>query len=96
VTVLVAEGVEYFSYGDEQAFFGWLKRIKCVAEVKGVGRELLITVRDGSVGDKDLTELVGLFHRYRVDKKQLAQFLTEKNASWFRDPDKFWHRDVFG
>jgi hypothetical protein len=28
--------------------------------------------------------------------RQLARFETEKNRSWFWDPEKYWHRAVFG
>jgi hypothetical protein len=28
--------------------------------------------------------------------RQLAKFETAKNRDWFRDPETFWYRGVFG
>jgi hypothetical protein len=47
---------------------------------QGVGRELRITVAD-NINDADLRELIGLFHRYRVDKRQLKLFLNGTQCS---------------
>lgn len=94
-TRLVATGVLYHSRLDEDAFFGWLKRISCVSEFKGVGRDLWITLRRAP-NDDDLRELIALFHRYKVDMRQLAAFETPENSTWFRKPGTFWHRAVFG
>ncbi|MGC7995834.1 hypothetical protein, partial [Salmonella enterica] len=63
---------------------------------KRVGRKLLISIHDSEVADEDLRELIALLQRYNVDKRQLAQFVSEKNAAWFRDdPATYWHEDVF-
>jgi hypothetical protein len=61
-----------------------------------VGRELHIKV-DDKIDASDLREMIGLFHRYQIDKRQLAQFVSAENVTWFRD-DKgaYWHQDVFG
>jgi hypothetical protein len=94
---LIAKEVVYFSQGDEDAFFAWLNRIGAVSGSRGVGNELLITIKDGAISDLDLRELIGLFHRYNIDKKQLGQFITEKNSSWFRgNLSAFWHSEIFG
>jgi hypothetical protein len=97
MTTLIATEVLYFSRGDEDSFFAWLKRIGCVREVRGIGYELLIDVDEGSLSDGDLRELLALFHRYRVDMKQLRQLATDANAHWFRDDSEmYWHGAVFG
>lgn len=94
---LTAKEVTYFSQGDEEAFFAWLNRIGAVSGARGVGNELLITIKDATISDPDLRELIGLFHRYNIEKKQLGQFVTEKNSSWFRDNLRaFWHSEIFG
>ena len=95
VTLVVGE-LACFSQGDEEAFFDWLNGIGCVADVRNVGRQLLISVEENDLPDADLRELIALFHRYGVDKKQLAQFVTPGNANWFRDDETmFWHNEVF-
>jgi hypothetical protein len=95
VTLIVGE-LRYFSQGDEDAFFDWLNGIGCVADVRSVGRQLLISVEENDLPDSDLREIIALFHRYGVEKKPLAQFLTAANAKWFRDEEAYWYRDVFG
>jgi hypothetical protein len=95
VTLVVGE-LACFSQGDEEAFFDWLNGIGCVADSRHVGKQLLITVEESDLPDTDLRELIALFHRYGVDKKQLAQFVTPTNAAWFRDDDtNYWHAEVF-
>lgn len=93
---LVAYLVTYYSKGDEDAFFRWLKRIRCVTNFRGVCRELLIEVAPDQVDYKALREFIGLFRRYGVDMRQLAVFETTENAEWFRDKQKFWYEPVFG
>ncbi|WP_116811993.1 hypothetical protein [Steroidobacter cummioxidans] len=93
---LVATSVWYFSQGDEDSFFSWLKSIQCVSGVHGAGRDLFIEISTTNVSNADLIELIALFYRYDVDMRQLRQMLTEQNAAWFRDQEKFWHDKVFG
>lgn len=94
---LVTGEITYFSQRDEDSFFKWLKGIQCVSEVRGVGRDLHITIEDAKVGSAELRELIGLFHRYGINKRQLGQFASDENARWFRDAKgSYWHRDIFG
>ena len=90
---LRATDVVYFSVKDEEAFFAWLRNIKCVADFNGVGPNLAIRVQPPA--DTDLRELIALFFRYNIDRRQLAQFLNPQNASWFRDTTAYWHAAVF-
>jgi hypothetical protein len=90
-TVLVATAVRYLSAGDETCFFEWLKRISCVADVRGEGLDLLISLRTPP-RDDDLRELIALFFRYDVDMRQLARFAT---PAWATDPSAYWHKRVF-
>jgi len=92
----VATDVTYFSQGDENVFFGWLKNIPCVDDVRGVGRDLRIEVAGQNVADSDLRELVALFARYEINSKQLAAFESTANSHWFRDKNSYWYQSVFG
>lgn len=94
---LVAKSVVYFSQVDEEIFFAWLNRIGAVSESRGAGDELIIMIKDGPISDPDLRELVGLFHRYNIEKRQLSQFASDRNSSWFKDnANAFWHGEIFG
>ena len=93
---LVATEVLYLSQGDEDAFFDWLKSIPCVSAVEGIGQDLMIRIKDANIGDPDLRELIAIFCRYRIDGKQLKQFVTTTNAGWFKDNEtSYWHEKVF-
>lgn len=86
----------YFSQGDERAFYEWASRISCVTRLEGAGSELRLHVKGRRVSEVCLRELVALFHRYGVPMRQLAQFETSANQSWFRSREAFWYEPVFG
>ena len=89
-------GLVYHSRRDEAAFFGWLKSIRGVVEVEGIGRQLVVTLRSQRLSDTTLKELIALHTRYRLPMHLLAQFETSKNRSWFRSRHAHWYRKVFG
>jgi hypothetical protein len=94
---LTCKGVRFCARKDEDAFFEWIKKIKCIKSFEGARDELYLDLVDRPLRDKDLDDLIGLLYRYKIDMKQLAQFLTPKNKPWFYDNKKaFWHRRVFG
>ena len=82
--VLVATSVIYFSAGDEDSFFGWLDRIACVSSYKGEGRSLYIEL-SRKPRTAELHELMGLFERYKVTRRQLLQCATVRNQYLFGD-----------
>ena len=93
---LIVKGPRYFARGDEDAFFNWLRTIKCIKDVGGEGSDLHVTLAR-PLGNADLRELLALFFRYRMDMKCLAVFRTSRNAGWFAEnPKAFWHSKVFG
>lgn len=78
-------------------FFEWLKRVKSITDLEGVGDELYLCFKNAKISAEDLRELVALFYRYKIDMKQLKIFLNEKNKEWFFENRKsYWHRKVFG
>jgi hypothetical protein len=90
-------GVRFGHRNDERAFFEWLSRIPCVESYDGDGSGNGLVVRlKRRPGKDDLWQLLALCHRYGVDMRQLAKFETARNRDWFRDPDKYWYRAVFG
>jgi hypothetical protein len=92
---LLATNVTYYSTLDEDAFFGWLDRVGCVAGYEGKGVDLAITLKRAP-DDDELRELIGLFHRYGVDMRPLAVFSAAPGRDWFTAPQMFWHRKIFG
>lgn len=92
---MAVEGPRYYSSTDEDVFFRWLQSIPSVQAVGGVGTELEISFRTRRIPGRDLREVLAIFHRYRLDKRPLAQF-DRGELSWFRDPEAYWHAEVFG
>lgn len=93
---LIAKRITYYSQGDEAAFFNWIASITCIDAIEGMGDELHLHFRQRRVSDKNLRELIGLFHRYGVSMRQLAQFKTPRNERWFAAPQMYWFKRVFG
>jgi len=94
---LICKRVTYYSEQDEAAFFEWLKRIGCIKELNGRGDELYLHIARKKISNANLRELIAIFERYKIDMKQLAPFLNDKNSVWFKDnPHAFWYRKVFG
>ena len=95
--VVSCESVKYYSVGDKDTFFEWLKQISAVVSFKGIGETLYIHIKDKEISKNDLYELLALFYRYNIkNAKQLSMFLNEKNKEWFFDNTyAFWHEKVF-
>jgi hypothetical protein len=87
----------HFNSGcDEEAFFEWVDKIGCVSEKWFLGSEHFFILNTNQIADYNLREFIALFYRYSIDMKQLAQFLSNKNKSWFFDNKKtYWHDKVF-
>lgn len=69
--VMVVRAPMYHSPGDEQAFFGWLKRIRAVSGVQARGHNLHIALRPGKVSADEQREFRALFHRYGMDTSEI-------------------------
>jgi hypothetical protein len=93
---LRCDSVRFFSPEDEAAFFNWASRIVGVSGVRGEDRSIVIELGEASPSEDTLRELLALSRRYQVPAKQLARFLSDENASWFRDPRAYWYAEVFG
>ena len=94
---LTCKRVLFYFDKDEDAFFWWIKSISCIEKFEGAGDELYLDLIDQPLTDDDIRDLIGLFFRYKIDMKQLAQFLTPENKQWFQgNPRSFWHKKVFG
>ncbi len=93
---LECKAVLFYSAKDEASFFAWAESIPAVSSVFGRGQIIYMSVRSQSISDRSLRELIGLFQRYRISMRQLAQFRTEKNQAWFAEREAFWFRSTFG
>ncbi len=92
--VLTCRQVWFYSVGDELSFSSWLDNVKAIRRWEGKGDCILLHV-PSRISDKGLRELLAIFHRYRIDMRQLARFQSPSNKAWFADPKKYWHKRVF-
>jgi hypothetical protein len=85
--------VQFFSYGDENAMFAWIKTIKSVTSVTGAGQYIVLNVSLHRINDKDLQELIGLLNRYRKPLSLLRPLLKHKDfGNWLRNKEAFWFK----
>ena len=97
MSTLVASQVKFYSDQDEDVFFGWLKSISCVQDIRGVGDNIEIEVDDKKVDSPALRELIAICTRYEIEMSQLALLETDQNRAWFAgNPKAFWFEKVFG
>ena len=95
--ILICKSVIFYSPKDEDAFFEWIKKINCIKSTSTARDELSLHISNDAISDEDLDDLLALFHRYKINMKQLGRFLNEDNKQWFYENRKaFWHKKVFG
>lgn len=92
--LLVCKEVLFYSDHDEASFFEWINKISAIQSYEGVSDKIQLCVARG-VQDNDLRELIALFYRYTIDMKQLQQFVTDINQSWFTNKQSYWYSKVF-
>ena len=95
---LICRSVSYFSQGDENIFFEWIKHIPSIVKFDGVLDELYLYFESIVIPRRDLYDLIAIFYRYEVkDMTQLKIFLNDDNKGWFFDnPNAYWHEKIFG
>ena len=87
--------VTFWSENDELAFLDWAGRIACVARCdRDPFWERIAIARRPTEGE--LRDLIGLFIRYGINLKPLAQFVGARNQAYFRVPSRDWYEGMFG
>jgi hypothetical protein len=83
-------------YLDEKHMFGWLKEIEGFSSCHGRKEGLEIEFDSPFLSRNSLQDLIGLFARYGINMHFLRNQVHEATAGWLDDPNKYWHRAVFG
>jgi hypothetical protein len=76
---LVLTPLRFFTKDDEEIFFLWLKKIKCIEKIQGIKKELYITISSSTIEDNDLENLQGLFERYKIKNPSQLQVFEHSN-----------------
>lgn len=81
---LILTPLKFYTAEDEDLFFEWIKKIKCIQEYKGVGKELHLSIQSTKLSFHDVASLRGLFKRYKIKNiDQLNVFINEENKCLF-------------
>ena len=88
---LQARHLAFLSHSDEAAFFHWLELLKDFASCRGVFDTIEIDIASNKLQDDQLRELIALFHRYRIDMRQLEIFENRSNKGWLRNKQAYWY-----
>ncbi len=65
-------------------------KLKCVSKYEGRDNTLSIEVQASLVDEFELLEMLALFFRYGVDRKQIAVFDREDFSEWFHNNKADW------
>jgi len=85
----------FYSDGDERRFFEGLADITCIANVRGVVRDLVFDLHTGHLGQEALRELIALLWRYGISLVPLAVLADKPRFAWLRHPRWYWSSSMF-
>jgi hypothetical protein len=88
---LACSGITFWSQLDERLFFGGALQISGVLRWE----QDTLVLKSLNLSQRALRDLIGLFFRYQIPMRQLAQFRNSKNEVWFAAPQTYWHAHVF-
>jgi hypothetical protein len=74
----ISETIRYYSAGDEECFFAWLKSVPGFVSVIGKGRQLRVQLAM-PIEAEAVAELTALFKRYGLDTGGLKALVASKN-----------------
>ena len=92
---LECKRVRFFSELDELEFTDRIKKIHCIESFEGISDSIFLKIKSRNISNLCLRELISLFYRYKINMTQLADFLNEKNKSWFLNEKAFWYNKTF-
>lgn len=93
---LICKQVTFHSENDELIFFEWIARIKCIKHWESVADEIHLFLPKSAVSATCLRELTALFFRYKINMRQLQQFVNVGNKQWYMNENAYWYENVFG
>jgi hypothetical protein len=85
----------FYSSIDRDVMLRWLDRINCVSAVNVVGRTLCFDVDTAELNETDMTELMSLYRRYRIDMDSLVDLIKPEFVEWLDVPGTYWYRNMF-
>ena len=87
---ITCKRVKFFCKLDEDMFFAWIKNISCIEKFEGAHDELYLDLIDQELTCEDMTNLIALLHRYKINMKQLQSLITVNNEAAI----KSWKKQI--
>ncbi len=79
---LVCKNVKFYSPLDKDFFFERVQGISAIKQVAVKNRDIFLSLKSKRVSYNDLSKIVSLFDRYKINRDQLAVFLNDTNKDW--------------
>jgi hypothetical protein len=85
----------FYSSGDERRLFQGFEEIAAIQDVRGIGRNLLLTIKVGHLNKNSMRELLALLWRYGIPLMPLRSFAEKTKFAWLNDEQGYWHSSMF-
>ena len=85
----------FYSRGDERRLFQGFEEIAAIEDARGVGRNLLLTIKVGSLNKDSMCELLALLWRYGIPLIPLRSFAEKSKFAWLNDGQGYWYSSMF-
>ena len=95
MTKLICKRVIFYSQNDEASFFEWISKIKGIKKWEGARDEIHLYLPKSTTSNKCLRDLIALFYRYNIDRRQLQQLLNDKNRQLYENFKPGGHHNVY-
>lgn len=85
----------FYSRGDEKRLFQGFGEIAAIRDIKGVGRDLLLSINIAALSKEQMRELLALLWRYDLPLAPLRVLSEKKKFDWLNDSQGYWHEAMF-
>jgi hypothetical protein len=86
----------FYSMGDERRFFQGVGENPAISKVRGIGRQLEMTLTLNRLNKERLRDLIALLWRYGIPLVAFSQIAEKPRFAWLNDEHCFWYKSMFG
>ncbi len=85
----------FYSMGDERRFFQGLSENPSISNVRGIGRQLEMTLTLNRLSKDGLRDLIALLWRYGIPLVALSGIAEKPRFAWLNDERCYWYKSMF-
>lgn len=93
---IIIDLTTFYSMGDERRFFQGLSENPSVSKVRGIGRQLEMTLTLNRLNKDGLRDLIALLWRYGIPLAALSGIAEKPRFAWLNDERCYWYKSMFG